>query len=73
MKTNVLLITCFQDFPEDELIHCTSREAVESHFMSTIKEADSLKHRSNIINGMQKKDHKQMWMGLVNGKVLIVW
>jgi autophagy-related protein 5 len=35
--------------------------------MSMLKEADALKHRSSVINGMQKKDHKQMWMGLVHG------
>jgi autophagy-related protein 5 len=35
--------------------------------MSTVKEADSLKHRAQVINDMQKKDHKQLWMGLQNG------
>ncbi|XP_045197350.2 autophagy protein 5-like [Mercenaria mercenaria] len=63
----------FQDFPEDEIIHCVGREAVEAHFMSMLKEADALKHRSNIINGMQKKDHKQMWMGLVHDKFDQFW
>lgn len=63
----------FEDFPEDEIMHCLSREAVESHFMSTLKEADALKHRGNIINGMQKKEHKQMWMGLVHDKFDQFW
>ena len=58
----------FQNFPEDEVMHCPSKEAVESHFMSVIKEADALKHRSHVINNMQKKDHKQMWSGITNGK-----
>ena len=31
-------------------------------------EADALKHKSQVINEMQKKDHKQLWMGLQNGK-----
>ena len=58
----------FDKFPEGELLHCTSREAVESHFMSCIKEADVLKHRSQVVSNMQKKDHNQLWLGLQNGK-----
>ena len=65
-QTHVIL----QDFPEDELLHCGSRDVVEAVFMSSVKEADALKHRSNVINNMQKKDHKNMWMGLVNGRTL---
>lgn len=36
--------------------------------MSTIKEADAFKHKGQVINDMQKKDHKQLWMGLQNGE-----
>lgn len=36
--------------------------------MSTVKEADAFKHKSQVINDMQKKDHKQLWMGLQNGE-----
>ena len=48
-------------------MRCPSKEAVESHFMGTIKEADALKHRGQVINSMQKKDHKQLWNGIQNG------
>nr|KAG5711007.1 hypothetical protein BaRGS_013741 [Batillaria attramentaria] len=61
----------YENFPEDELLHCPSKEAVEAHFMATVKEADALKHRSQVINGMQKKDHKQLWTGFQNGRVVI--
>lgn len=37
--------------------------------MSSIKEADTLKHKSQVVNDMQKKDHKQLWMGLQNGEL----
>lgn len=57
----------FQNFPETELLECTSKDAVEAHFMSCVKEADSLKHRSQVINAMQKRDHKQLWSGLLHG------
>uniref|UniRef100_A0A2I2YJ88 APG5-like n=1 Tax=Gorilla gorilla gorilla TaxID=9595 RepID=A0A2I2YJ88_GORGO len=58
----------FKSFPEKDLLHCPSKDAIEAHFMSCMKEADALKHKSQVINEMQKKDHKQLWMGLQNGK-----
>lgn len=36
--------------------------------MSTVKEADVLKHRGQVMSTMQKKDHNQLWLGLQNGK-----
>lgn len=44
-----------------------SREIVEAHFMSSLKEADVLKHRGQVISSMQKKDHNQLFLGLLNG------
>lgn len=43
------------------------RDVVEAHFMSTVKEADVLKHRGQVMSTMQKKDHNQLWLGLQNG------
>nr|CAD7258621.1 unnamed protein product [Timema shepardi] len=63
----------FDKFPEDELLHCTSRDAVESHFMACVKEADVLKHRSQVVSNMQKKDHNQLWLGLQNDKFDQFW
>lgn len=37
--------------------------------MSCLKEADVLKHRGQVVSAMQKKDHNQLWLGLVNGKL----
>ena len=72
MSSHLYVCVCVcvptQNFPEDELLHCPNKEAVEAHFMGTVKEADALKHRSQIINGMQKKDHKQLWTGVQNGE-----
>lgn len=63
----------FRKFPESEIIRCYGREGVEAHFMSTLKEADSLKHRSAVMNAMKKNDHKQLWMGLYNDKYDQFW
>lgn len=49
------------------------REIVESHFMSCLKEADVLKHRGQVMSTMQKKDHNQLWLGLVNDKFDQFW
>uniref|UniRef100_A0A3P9Q3P9 Autophagy protein 5 n=1 Tax=Poecilia reticulata TaxID=8081 RepID=A0A3P9Q3P9_POERE len=63
----------FKNFPDQDLLHCPSNSIVEAHFMSSIKEADSLKHKSQVVNDMQKKDHKQLWMGLQNDKFDQFW
>ncbi|XP_072152484.1 autophagy protein 5 isoform X2 [Bemisia tabaci] len=63
----------FDKFPDNEILHCPSREAVESHFMSSVKEADALKHRGQVISVMQKKDHNQLWLGLQNDKFDQFW
>ncbi|TRY55978.1 hypothetical protein DNTS_018859 [Danionella cerebrum] len=63
----------FKSFPEQDLLHCPSNSVIEAHFMSCIKEADALKHKGQVINDMQKKDHKQLWMGLQNDKFDQFW
>uniref|UniRef100_A0A3Q2YZ05 Autophagy protein 5 n=1 Tax=Hippocampus comes TaxID=109280 RepID=A0A3Q2YZ05_HIPCM len=63
----------FKNFPGQDLLHCMSSSVVEAHFMSSIKEADALKHKSQVVNDMQKKDHKQLWMGLQNDKFEQFW
>jgi len=40
----------FHNFPEHELIRLSCRDAVEAVFMSAVKEADSLKHRGQVIS-----------------------
>ena len=57
----------------EELLDCSSKELVESFFLSTIKEADALKHRGKVINDMLKKDHKQLWYGIQSNKFDEFW
>ena len=49
------------------------REVVEAYFLSCVKEADVLKHRSQVVSSMQKKDHNQLWSGLLNDKFDQFW
>ncbi|KAG8236572.1 hypothetical protein J437_LFUL015758 [Ladona fulva] len=63
----------FDKFPEREILHCPCREVVESHFMSTLKEADALKHRGQVASSMQKKEHNQLWLGLQHDKFDQFW
>lgn len=62
----------FGNAPADQVLRCPNREVVESQFMSALKEADFLKHRGQIISTMQKKDHSQLWLGLVNGTTKVL-
>uniref|UniRef100_A0A0K8TSS0 Autophagy protein 5 n=1 Tax=Tabanus bromius TaxID=304241 RepID=A0A0K8TSS0_TABBR len=63
----------FSKFPEEELVRFQSKDVVESFFMSCLKEADVLKHRGQVVSAMQKKDHTQLWLGLVNDKFDQFW
>ncbi|XP_060535917.1 autophagy protein 5 [Cylas formicarius] len=63
----------FDKFPETQIYRFSSKEMVESHFMSCLKEADVLKHRGQIVTSMQKKDHNQLWLGLQNDKFDQFW
>ena len=62
-----------KDFPEDQLVRCGSRAAIESLFMSALKEADALKHRSQVMSQLQKKDHLQLWTGVTSDKFDQFW
>ena len=61
----------FSNFPDKDLLKFDSRESIESQFMSCVKEADQFKHGGRVMSTMQKKDHNQLWQGLVNGKLSI--
>ncbi|CAF0790351.1 unnamed protein product [Didymodactylos carnosus] len=63
----------FTKFPETELIRFPDKESIEAHYMSTLKEADSLKHKGKIIGDMQKRDHKQLWNSLAQDKYDQFW
>jgi autophagy-related protein 5 len=63
----------FSSYPQNELIPCGSRDVVESHFMSRVKEADQMKHGGRVVSAMQKKDHNQLWLGLQNDKFDQFW
>lgn len=42
-------------------------------YISTVKEADVLKHRGQVMDAMQKKDHNQLWLGLQNDRFDQFW
>jgi len=63
----------YSNFPENDIVHLPNREAVEAHYMATLKEADVLKHKNTVVSNMQKKDHKQLWTGLVNDRFDLFW
>ncbi|XP_047514442.1 autophagy protein 5 isoform X2 [Pieris napi] len=72
-QTPWTLTVHFSKFPGNILLHCPNKDVVEAHYMSTVKEADVLKHRGQIMSAMQKKDHNQLWLGLQNDKFDQFW
>nr|AKH66778.1 autophagy protein 5 [Artemia parthenogenetica] len=57
-----------------EIIHCPSKETVESFWVNCLKEADLLKHRLNYkVNCMQKRDLTQMFSGILHDKFDQFW
>lgn len=63
----------FSNFPEEELVRCSSRPAMEAMFINVVKEADSLKHRGDIMTNLMKKDHLALQSGLFNLKFDQFW
>jgi autophagy-related protein 5 len=53
----------FRNFPGDILLHCESKEAVEAHFKSKLKEADFVKHKSEVIQKLTAQEFGQIWKG----------
>jgi len=54
----------FQSFPKDKLLACTTEEQIKWHFFSTLKEADYLKHKGEIMANMSQDNHSKLWYGL---------
>jgi autophagy-related protein 5 len=67
------IIVHLSKFPENELIRFPDKESIEAHYMSTLKEADALKHKGQIISDMQKRDHKQLWNSLLQDRYEGFW
>jgi autophagy-related protein 5 len=67
------IIVHLSKFPEGEIIRFPDKESIEAYYMSTVKEADALKHKGQIIGDMQKRDHKQLWNSLLQDKYEGFW
>ncbi|XP_070493639.1 autophagy protein 5 [Chironomus tepperi] len=63
----------FNKFPEECLFKFPNKDVIESFFMNCLKEADFLKHKGQIVSQMQKKEHKQLFLGLQNDKFDQFW
>ena len=71
-KTHQLLLEPLQNtWPQRSVLHQTLSCVTSFLSFVLLLQADNLKHRSQVINSMQKKDHKQLWLGLSNGKYLV--
>lgn len=67
------LILHFSDFPEKDLVKCNTKSSIKTIFMSSIKEADALKHKGSVTKNMLEKDQNLLWSSLVNDKFDQFW
>lgn len=67
------LMLHFSDFPSKDLVKCNSKASIKSIFMSSIKEADALKHKGSVTKNMLEKDQNLLWSSLVNDKFDQFW
>lgn len=67
------LILHFSEFPTTELVRCNTKASIETNFVSSIKEADTLKHKGAVVMNMSKKELNQVWSSLVNNKFDQFW
>lgn len=67
------LMIHFSDFPTKDLVRCNTKSSIKVNFMSSIKEADALKHKSSVTKNMLEKDQNQLWSSLVNNKFDQFW
>ena len=52
----------FRDFPEDQILHCCSRENAEKHFMHNLKQAlHSLHGSTRSFNAINTEDQSTVW------------
>lgn len=40
---------------------------MEGSFIQSVKEADYLKHKAEVVNSMKPEDYRRLWNGLVHG------
>lgn len=67
------LMLHFSDFPSKDLVKCNSKASIKSIFMSSIKEADALKHKGSVTKNMLEKDQNLLWTSLINDKFDQFW
>lgn len=67
------LILHFSDFPTKELVRCNTKTSIKNNFISSLKEADALKHKGSVMKNMLEKDQNQLWSSLVNDKFDQFW
>jgi len=54
----------FQSFPTNKIIKYNCEEAIQSTFLSSLKEADNFKHSGEIVQNLTKDQHVKLWHGI---------
>ncbi|GMR58867.1 hypothetical protein PMAYCL1PPCAC_29062, partial [Pristionchus mayeri] len=59
-----------KDLPSNNNI---GKDTLESMFMQSLKEADYLRRKAEIISSMKSEDHKMLWTGLAQNNFDVFW
>jgi len=64
----------FQGFPHDQLLRCPNEDTVKSHFYSSIKEANHMKHGDGArVNSLSVLEFNGLWEGLKTVDYSLYW
>jgi len=62
------------NFPGNELLrNSASLETLQSYFIMCVKEADALRHRSQVMSNLQKSDYNKLWFGFKDANFDQFW
>ncbi|GMT10029.1 hypothetical protein PFISCL1PPCAC_1326, partial [Pristionchus fissidentatus] len=75
MKTDDLLPWTISVRTKDAPANCgnVNKDALESIFMQSLKEADYLRRKAEVITSMKSEEHKQLWRGFTNDNFDEYW
>ncbi|XP_063719083.1 autophagy protein 5-like [Symsagittifera roscoffensis] len=62
------------NFPKSELLrNSASLDSLQSYFIMCVKEADALRHRSQVMSNLQKSDYNKLWFGFKDSNFDQFW
>jgi len=61
-----------QNFPVNDLIKCDENSNTEYWFIHTMKEADQIKRKGQMMENLECEEFKQLWNSFLHGTILYI-